>query len=708
MRNLLGRLLEREPEELGSIAQFWGIDLRGRDRHADISSLYRTMTDIWTARDAWERLSPIGRQIVGALHAATPHGMALEQVGLACSLDVAQTRDEVQRLYAAGIVFVEAATVQDSAVDIFFLPREIDQMFGRVEAEIGAPSPAELTLDALLATATYQELEDAATAWGARVVPAMHPRGELVTIIRDQLSRPERIERLVGDLSEPARNAFARIRQAGGVLALDELLPPSDVSLANRRRILRELAVPLLVWHGYAADDAQSRIAVIPRIVLQPEPEPSEPLPQLRVVDPAEVEEGLWVFPFAAAWDLLTILRDVASSQPRWRALVEGDPAILRRLRRRLWRADPETFDLPTGYPGFLARIGGMIGVLRESDDRATVGDAAAAWREGSFATATQRMIAAWTAAEDWIEGRDRIDANIWGASWPTIRGILLHALGALDEGVWIDEASFIDRLVRGEPGLQRQVQVTAVGGRRARPTLETPTDVQERRTQILQLMLGTTLETACVWLGLIERGHQRLTEAPALRVTPLGRWIAGARVEPALPSLGPAPLAVGANFQVLLYRPTPRRVWALTSFADLDALDRVTTYALTAQALIRSLAGGVDLEQVTSFLERSSGAPLPQNVAYTLAEWDRGYRRVWLRRAILLVPEEGEESEPILLALREAGLEPEALPDGRIALIYDQPDAGERLHDAAARAMRERGFAPLLDPQTQPTRRHR
>jgi hypothetical protein len=106
-----------------------------------------------------------------------------------------------------------------------------------------------------------------------------------------------------------------------------------------------------------------------------------------------------------------------------------------------------------------------------------------------------------------------------------------------------------------------------------------------------------------------------------------------------------------------------------------------------------------VDLSEIIDILERQNGGPLPQNVAYTLAEWDRGYRRVWLRRAVLLEPEDGDDQQRILEALRDAGLDPELLPDGRIALAYDMPDAGERLFSASSRALRERGFAPLGEP---------
>ena len=357
---------------------------------------------------------------------------------------------------------------------------------------------------------------------------------------------------------------------------------------------------------------------------------------------------------------------------------------------------------MPTGYLAFLARVGASLGVLRELDERAAVGEPATAWREAAFTTAQQRMVAAWTASEEWIEGRERVDANLYGAAWPVLRAGLLRGLGELQDERWHDEERFVERLLRSQPELLRQAQVAAAGGRRSRD-MDAPKHAQgqphDRRAELLTLVLGTTLETAAVWLGLIERSRTLVDSRAVIRVTAFGRWLIGQRVEPSLTPLGPSPLAVGANFQVLLYRPTPRRVWALSAFAETSTLDRVSTYTLTAEALIRALSSNLDLAQVVGFLERANGGALPQTVAYTLAEWDRGYRRVWLRRAVVLVPEEGERGEPIAAALKDAGLEPEALPDGRLLLLFDESDAGERLYTAAHRALRERGFAPLANP---------
>lgn len=704
MRNLLGRLLERPAEELGRIAAFWDAELQGRDRFADVAALYRVMIDIWAARDVWERLGDPEREVIRAMVSHDGASLTPADVARDTGFDEAEATRVLRRLYASGIVSIEA---EDPAHHFaqrdpeLFLPREIGMVLGRVDRESTSSPSLDGPIDELLAIPAFPEIEEAATLWGARITPGAHPRSELVNIIRENLERPERVSRYIGGLSGAARDLWNSLKASGGEMNLDDALPKA-MKPAAARRVLRELAGPLLVWHGYRQDESGTRrVLHIPGSVLHPARIEPPPVPELEAVDPAGVSEPVWIHPYAAVWDVLTIMRDVLHGAPRWRALMEGDPAIHRRFRSKLWTADPEHGTLPTGYVGFLTQIAASLGVLRDDNGRAAHGNEAKLFRESAFPTAAARLVDAWTTTEGWPEGRERVDLALWGASWPAFRVTLIKALGELEEGVWYDEERFIARLLLREPDLLRQAHVGSASRAQMAINLDVPETLDDRRARIVSLVLGTTLETACVWLGLVERSRLIGERRTVLRLTPVGRWIAARdRSEPALPSLGDAPLAVGANLQVLLYRPTPYRVWVLSSFAELQTLDRVSTWNLTAEALIRSLAGGVDLEHVVRFLERQSGSPLPQNVAYTLAEWDRGYRRIWLRRAVLLEPEEGEDAGRIVEALKDAGLDPELLPDGRIVLGYDLPDAGERLYSAAVRALRERGFAPLSSPR--------
>lgn len=700
MRNLLGRLLDRSPQELDRIAEFWSVDLGGRDRFADVAALYRVMTDVWAVRDVSQALTQDSRALIAALLEADgqprePREL-VAQAGVAADAGVA----ELRRLYAAGIASVESDETIEATTRLF-MPRELAVVFERVRDETEVTGRRDAPLDELLESVSNVELEEAAGTWGARVTPGIHARAELEKLVRDHLTRPERVERLVGSLSEPARELWHALRAANGDLPFDAALPSERFSNSRRRAIVAELARPLLIWHSQElTNDALVRHLLVPRDVLHPVVAEPAPPPDLIVVEADAVIEPEWFFPQSAAWDLLTVLREVQQLPIRWNDLTEPDPALVRRLRPRLWRADRESGDLPTGYLPFIVRVGALLGILQNDENRAQPGPAAREWRERAFAPAQQRMVAAWAAAETWIEGLNRLELVLYGAAWPAYRGALLRALGQLEPDTWYEQASFIERLLRSEPDLLRQAQVGALASSQLAMQIDTRQPVESRRAQLLSLVIGTTLETACTWLNLIERSRELTTGRPTFRLTPFGRWIVGRGPEPSAQRLGQFPFTVGANFEVLLYRPTPRRVWALGAFSELKALDRVSTYNLTAPALIRALASGVDLADIVSILERQNGGPVPQNVAYTLAEWDRGYRRIWLRRAVLLEPEEGEDNQRIAEALRDAGLDPELLPDGRILLTYDAPDAGERLFNASSRALRERGFAPLGEPE--------
>ena len=69
-RNLLGRLIERSPAELGWIAACWDAPLSGRTHRDNVARLYATMRDIWAVRDRAAALSSAEWAVVEALEAA--------------------------------------------------------------------------------------------------------------------------------------------------------------------------------------------------------------------------------------------------------------------------------------------------------------------------------------------------------------------------------------------------------------------------------------------------------------------------------------------------------------------------------------------------------------------------------------------------------------------------------------------------------------
>ena len=141
MRNLLGRLNGRTPDELARIARFWQVPAEASaPKHRLVGALYRTMTDPRGGRDAWDRLDDPERRMVTVLgNAESP--LAIGDLARRLGIGEPVPHEIAARLYRAGIV----ARVGDDdplpigAVPHLFLPIEISQLFRRLrdERELG-------------------------------------------------------------------------------------------------------------------------------------------------------------------------------------------------------------------------------------------------------------------------------------------------------------------------------------------------------------------------------------------------------------------------------------------------------------------------------------------------------------------------------------------------------------------------------------------
>jgi hypothetical protein len=145
------------------------------------------------------------------------------------------------------------------------------------------------------------------------------------------------------------------------------------------------------------------------------------------------------------------------------------------------------------------------------------------------------------------------------------------------------------------------------------------------------------------------------------------------------------------------LLRPAPLHVWSLSAFSDQVALKPNARYELTAPSLGRALGAGFDLDQIMTYLRRQSGQPLSETVQANLRGWTAGYRRVRLRRMVVVQPD-----EPALLDEIEAALEGDGfaladrLPDGSGLRVFltETGDDGVAAEEQLQRALRANGFS--------------
>lgn len=722
MRNLMGRLHARDDADLARIAAFWRVD-GARGRQSLIALLFRVLSDPRPARDAWDRLQPAEREMVRALALAPPPESEPTLPELAARLGVPEdeARETASRLYRVGILTREG---DDEPLPVgqppqLLLPRELASLFRRLQDELEAGDLSATPLRALIELLDDAEIEAAAKVWDINVVPGLRARGDLVRRLLKQLADPARVSQVVAARGRDAARLWQRVRAEPTAAALPYAIAIADAELAGdappivgrRRAALEELESALLLWHTFRADG--ERWLFVPSDVRTPTAPPPPSLPPLQPVIAPIVDPPPWRHPDALAWDLLTLLREIADGAPV-AAAGELPRPLARRLNDRFWlRGDDAP---PPGYLDLLLALARAEGLV---DDDPTdpgehrphhhpylrLGPGARPWRDRSFAAQTERLRWWWSAAAEWIEGRGRAEVEVWGADWRGARRRLLALLSepalGLAPATWYTLDSVATRIAAHDPDLLGPTFTAATA--RAAGGAGAGGDEDAARSAAIADVVRVELETAFAWFGLVA-----LTDIPgqtrALRLPTSADPNRERPSEDATP-----PLVAAADGIVELRAPTPVRVWAVTAFADPEALAPISRYRLSAASLARALAAGFDLDQVTAFLERQSGSPLPPPLVATLESWAKGYRRVRVHGAVVVSPDDASRLPAIRRLFAEHGFVVNPLPDD--TLLVESPQRGGDPTALVATRLREGGYAPqerapLAGPTRPPTSR--
>ena len=138
MRNLLGRLNARSAPALAQIADSWQTPLTGRDRLAQISQLYRTMTRMSMVRVFWDGLDPDQKSVVHALIKAGDAGRTIEQLSAELSANPEAIRTICVGLYEQGVIAYEgtASSLPLGEKPRLFVPLELGNALQRAAQEL--------------------------------------------------------------------------------------------------------------------------------------------------------------------------------------------------------------------------------------------------------------------------------------------------------------------------------------------------------------------------------------------------------------------------------------------------------------------------------------------------------------------------------------------------------------------------------------------
>ncbi len=262
---------------------------------------------------------------------------------------------------------------------------------------------------------------------------------------------------------------------------------------------------------------------------------------------------------------------------------------------------------------------------------------------------------------EYWLEGHHWVD--IAGANFDSSdsyyldilagRKALISFLSTCTPGQWYSMQSLLRTMKDQDPYVlrPRQAAMGVSGFRSARNML---TNWYKSDGEIIIGMLNSTLHE----LGIVTLGYQQpqLTKKDepvnpdAFMLTDLATTVLQTAGKPSYSSAIPAngrSLIVQPSFELLLLQPDLPTVYSLLPFAQVNQIGIVSRLTLTRNSVLRGLEAGRNIEQIIKILEEHSQKELPQNVLYTLRDWTKLYKEVTISQVLLLdVPSEAIANE--------------------------------------------------------------
>ncbi len=206
-------------------------------------------------------------------------------------------------------------------------------------------------------------------------------------------------------------------------------------------------------------------------------------------------------------------------------------------------------------------------------------------------------------------------------------RSSYLHGGREVYQGFWPADAG------RWSSSFERQVDWNKVEGR------------------FLRQMLCEPLN----WLGIVAIARDAANEVVAFRLSPLGAHLLG--LSDALPEEADAevekPLIIQPNFEIMAYTEAAHLpvLYQLERFANRERAERVAHYKLDRESVYRGLQDGLSAREMREFLEQHSRSGLPQNIAYSLDDWQSLWERVTVRASTSVIEADSEAELDAFLA---------------------------------------------------------
>ncbi|MFL5625077.1 MAG: helicase-associated domain-containing protein [Ktedonobacteraceae bacterium] len=224
-------------------------------------------------------------------------------------------------------------------------------------------------------------------------------------------------------------------------------------------------------------------------------------------------------------------------------------------------------------------------------------------------------------------------------------RHVLMQRIADEPVGQWRDLPAFIARTKLYAPYLLFPRQYGARADRYSQGSNPYGWDFRLRRGWLTHregwhMVEGGFIRTVVLgplyWLGLVdartEKGSTAFCPAPGMAL------VMSKEAVPVQDVPG-GRLIVQPNFELVALAPVSEALLIkLDSFAERLSLEHIAQYRMTKASVMRAIQLGLQAETIQQILTEASGAEIPQNVQYSLVEWERQARRIELWQDITLL----------------------------------------------------------------------
>lgn len=672
--SLRKKLRTYSPEALNRIAEAWAVELP-ENMLEDPAFLGEQLLDTIAARSAWENISPSAREILHQMFTfEIADGVPSEDLQKIARLTDAEyahaLRELEERLMLIedkpdARVRVRLEARQQVVTHVLLVPKEFREMFNAIDGEIhlARGDRSKLQLLEILQGYNLQQLTTIAkqlddvyhSSYSYHYYPAHSPT--LAKTITGKLMQVRLIEQIWEKLDSTNRQICRWLCRNEGSAEISQLRSALDLSRLALDHHLRQLEGYGLVFDTFGGQERKVFIGrglfkVLRKVIGEideVEAQAQESSEQTVLAEaPPVVREAVDTL----LYDLAIVVGAV------YQQVIEPTQAgyVPKRIANKIFPllhgSRPASYDEEDRYLDMIFDTASGLGLLETTapagqKQRYVAGPDLEAWGQLGPVQQIRRVLDLWWSSNNnsWI---DVAGANYQPDGFgyyidmrSARKGLLDYLKRECQPGKWYVLEPFLQNAKARDPLLLRsQSPYAAYSVTRNRKEILQRWDRTDG--QIIAGILASTLHE----LGLITLGFQPVYSANeefgnpyAFQLTErAGKvlWLAEEEATCDLEKSGGS-LIVQPNFELLLLQPDYQTLYQLLPFTKVEQVEMVSRLILTRDTVRRGIEAGWNVERILQTLQRLSTKELPQNILYTLQDWERVFKDATVSQVLLL-----------------------------------------------------------------------